>query len=118
MWQYCNHLIEYVSRIWASLTWSNLVIVVWQQAKSIFTTDKDNSKKCAFFKNGQKWHKILDHEISIQGQKFWFFGFQLKWKNYPKSDFEYGLLITIQSTKFDCNSDWTIQQSNPAIPWA
>ncbi len=27
----------------------------------------------------------------------------------PKSDFE-------QSTKLDCNPDWTIQQSNPAIP--
>jgi len=37
-----------------------------------------------------------------------FFGFGLKRKNWidntnPKSDFEYGFSITIQSTKLDCN---------------
>ncbi len=50
-----------------------------------------------------------------------FFGFGLKWKNWidnpnPKSNFEFGLSITIQSTKLDCNPDWAIHQSNPAIP--
>jgi len=25
--------------------------------------------------------------------------------------------LTIKSTKLDCNPDWTIQQSNLAIPW-
>ena len=51
-----------------------------------------------------------------------FFGFGLKrhcWIANPnqKSNFEIGLSITIQSNKMDCNPDWTIQQSNPAIPW-
>jgi hypothetical protein len=41
-----------------------------------------------------------------------FFGFGLKWKNWidnpnPKSNFNFGLSITIQSTR---------KQSNPAIP--
>jgi hypothetical protein len=38
------------------------------------------------------------------------FGFGLKFKNRiddpnPKSDFDFGLSITIQSTKLDCNPD-------------
>ena len=50
-----------------------------------------------------------------------FFGFGLKWQNWidnpnPQSDFDFGLSITIQSTKLDCNPDWAIHQSNPAIP--
>jgi hypothetical protein len=37
-------------------------------------------------------------------------GFGLKWKNWidnpnPKSKFDFGLSITIQSTKLDCNPD-------------
>ncbi len=43
------------------------------------------------------------------------FGFGLKWKNWidnpnPKSNFDFGLSITIRSTKLDCNPDWAIQQ--------
>ncbi len=55
-------------------------------------------------------------------KKLWtFFGFGLKWENWidnpnPKSNFEFGLSITIQSTTLDCNPNWAIQQSNPAIP--
>ncbi len=49
------------------------------------------------------------------------FGFGLQCKNWidnlnPKFDFDYGLLITIQSIKLDCNPDWAIQQFNPALP--
>ncbi len=48
--------------------------------------------------------------------------FGLKWKKLlanpnPKSDFDFGLSILIQSTKLDCNPDWAILQSNPAISW-
>ncbi len=50
-----------------------------------------------------------------------FFGFGLKQENWidnpnPKSNFDFGLSITIQSTKLDSNPDWAIQQSNPVIP--
>jgi len=45
-------------------------------------------------------------------------GFGLKRQNCidsptPKSDFEFGLSIIIQSTKLDCNQD---EQSNPSTP--
>jgi hypothetical protein len=49
-------------------------------------------------------------------KKYDCYGFGLRRRNWivnpnPKSDFEYGLSITILSTKLNC-----IKQSNPAIP--
>ncbi len=38
-------------------------------------------------------------------------GLTLKnWIDNPKSNFDFGLPITTQSTKLDCNPDWAIQQ--------
>jgi len=54
-------------------------------------------------------------KLQFMDKKYDFCGFGLKWRNWignpnPKSDFEYGLSNTIQSTKLDCNPNWTIQQ--------
>jgi len=64
------------------------------------------------------WHccwqwNVMKSKFIIKNSDF--FGFGLKWKNridypYPKSYFENGLSITTQSTKLDCNLDWTIHQ--------
>lgn len=39
-----------------------------------------------------------------------------KCHSHLKSYFKFGLSITIQSTKLDCNPVWAILQSNPVIP--
>ena len=69
---------------------------------------------------------LLEHDVlwnfNLLIKKFWWIGFGMKWQNWidnpnSKSNFDFGFSITIQSTKLDCNLDWAIQQSNPAIPW-
>ena len=35
----------------------------------------------------------------------------------PNQLYVIGLAITIQSNKKDCNLEWSIQQTNPGIPW-
>ncbi len=60
----------------------------------------------------QYW-SIIHYEILISwwnNLMYWI------WIEMTKLDFDFGLSITIQSTKLNCNPDWAIQQSNPAIP--
>jgi len=61
---------------------------------------------------------LLNYNFLIKELSF--FGLGLKLKNWihnanSKSDFDFGLSITIQYNKLDCNSDWPIQQSNSGL---
>ncbi len=71
---------------------------------------------------------LLEHDDALCNfnfliKLFWDFGFGLKWQNWidnsnPKSDFDFGLSIPIQSTKLDCNPDWAIQSINTLVTTA
>ncbi len=100
----------------ANIIWPFLMLIHWISQETSLTN---------------LWHlkiliksslaSLLEHDalwnLNFLIKWFWYFGFGLKWLNWiensnPKSNFDFGLSITIQSTKMDFNPDWAIQSSN------
>ena len=111
----------------ANIEWSSLMMKPWNSQETFLIKFQPYCKIfCLKISMKSSLASLLEHDavwnFNLFIKFFWWIGFGLKWQNWidnpnPKSNFDFGLSITIQSTKLDCNPDWAIQQSNPAIPW-
>ena len=110
----------------ANIEWSSFMMKPWNSQETFLIKFQPYCKIiCLKILMNSSLASLLEHDalwnFNLLIKLFWWIGFGLKWQNWidnpnPKSNFDFGLSITIQSTKLDCNPDWAIQQSNPAIP--
>ena len=122
----CHHFENFL-RFYATIQWKQ---TDWDtQQTKILLNEKNKKKPLIFCRSKQAEVVSWIAPPRLNRMKIWwgflfstkcwfvydFFGFGMNEKNWiadtnKKSDFDFGLSITIQSIKLDCNPDWTIQQ--------